>query len=53
VLGREKLNYAQQDIANLQEQVRNLQAELASARESSVSQIKLVLIHSRITFVEA
>ena len=37
VLGREKLNYAQQDIANLQEQVRNLQAELASARASSVS----------------
>ena len=37
VLGREKLNYAQQDIANLKEQVEKLQAELASAKQSSVS----------------
>jgi cAMP-dependent protein kinase regulator len=37
VLAREKLNYAQQDIATLREQVRTLHAELAAAQASSVS----------------
>jgi len=39
VLGREKLNYAQQDIANLKEQVQKLQAELASAKSSSIQSL--------------
>ncbi len=36
VLAREKLSYAQQDIATLKDQVRVLRAELAAAQASSV-----------------
>jgi CRP-like cAMP-binding protein len=50
VLGREKLNYAQQDITNLKEEVQKLKAELASAKASSVRICSSLILNRHASF---
>jgi signal-transduction protein with cAMP-binding, CBS, and nucleotidyltransferase domain len=50
VLGREKLSYAHQDIANLKEEVQKLKAELASVKSSSVSFCPSLVLNDHASF---